>query len=88
MNYYAVLLPMRDKEKSRQFREEHLLFLEKGRREGWIFANGRFTDQSGGLVIYKARELQEVEGYVQQDPYIIHGARNYEIHEWEMVLGE
>lgn len=47
--------------------------------------NGRFTDGAGGLVIYKGQDGEEVEKLVKQDPYIINGARDYELHEWEMV---
>lgn len=38
--------------------------------------------------IYKGQSLEEVEGWVKADPYIIEGARNYEIHEWDIVLAE
>jgi uncharacterized protein len=55
------------------------------RQEGKIFADGRFVDGSGGLVIYQVESLQEVEQIANQDPYILHGARGIEIHEWEMV---
>lgn len=46
--------------------------------------NGRFTDGAGGLVIYKGASLEQVEELVNTDPYIINGARKYEIHEWDM----
>ncbi len=85
---FAVFLPMKDSEKSQKFRPEHLQFLEDKRNEGRLFANGRFVDGAGGLVIYQGRSKEEVEGWVKQDPYIIEGARNYEIHEWEMALGQ
>ncbi|WP_274655122.1 YciI family protein [Paenibacillus humicola] len=84
MKYFAVFLPIIDTEKSRIYRPQHLEFLENKRREGKIFANGRFTDGSGGLVIYKAESSDEVLELVRQDPYVAEGARGYEIHEWEM----
>lgn len=85
MNYYATLLPMLDKEKSDQFRPQHLEYLDKLRKEGKIFANGRFKDGWGGLVIYMADSLEEAEALACADPYVINRARTYEIHEWEMV---
>lgn len=85
MNYYAVFLPMKDEEKSKEFRPEHLAFLEKMRSEKKIVMNGRFTDGSGGLVIYLAKDLEEVTSFVHQDPYIIEGARDHVINEWDMV---
>ncbi|QQK78907.1 hypothetical protein HUG20_02635 [Salicibibacter cibi] len=86
MKYFAVLLPTIDAEKSAEYRSQHLDYLEKMRNDGHIFANGRFTDGSGGLVIYTAQNLEQAVRYVQNDPFVIHKARGYEIHEWDMVL--
>lgn len=88
MKYFAVFLPIMSPEKSQQYRPEHLAFLEKHRNEGRIFANGKFSDGSGGLVIYLAESVEEVLELVRQDPYVVEGARGYEIHEWEVVLGQ
>ncbi|GIO27067.1 YciI family protein [Ornithinibacillus bavariensis] len=84
MKYFAVFLPMKDEEKSKIHRPEHLRFLEKKQQEGHIFAKGPFTDGAGGLVIYKAQNRNAVEVIVKEDPYIQTGARGYEIHEWDM----
>ncbi|HSP23223.1 MAG TPA: YciI family protein [Planococcus sp. (in: firmicutes)] len=88
MKYFAVLLPMADKEKSAQYRPEHLAFLEKMRDEGHVRINGKFTDGSGGLVIYQADSYEQCEEFVKQDPFIMQGARGYEIIEWEAVWNE
>jgi uncharacterized protein YciI len=85
MSYYAVFLPMLDQEKSQKYREEHLAYLDKMRKKGNIFANGRFSDGAGGLVIYMASSFDEVKSFVENDPYVVEEARGYEIHPWEMV---
>jgi uncharacterized protein YciI len=85
MKYFAVFLPLINAEKSQQFRPQHLEYLAKHRDEGRIFANGRFTDGTGGLVIYIAESSDEVVELARQDPYVSSGARGYEIHEWDMV---
>ncbi|GAB3069122.1 YciI family protein [Virgibacillus ainsalahensis] len=84
MKYFAVFSPMKDEEKSKQYRPQHLEYLDEKGKEGHVFAKGRFTDGAGGLVIYKADSYEEVEEIVKQDPYVVSGARGYEIHEWEM----
>lgn len=84
MNYYAVISKMEDAEKNKKFREAHLDYLEKLGKEGKIFAKGRFTDETGGLVIYQAESIDEVKAYVDKDPFIVEGARSYEVHEWAM----
>ncbi|WP_054708268.1 YciI family protein [Bacillus sp. JCM 19041] len=81
-------LPMKDEEKSRVFREDHLQFLAALRKSGDIAFNGRFLDGTGGLVIYKADSYEKVLEMVKKDPYVQTGARSYEVHEWELVVGE
>jgi len=85
MKYFAVFLPMLDEQQSKDYREEHLKFLEDLRNKDIIIMNGRFTDGAGGLVIYKGKDQDEIKALVEQDPYVIYGARSYEMHEWEMV---
>ncbi|MCL6457221.1 MAG: NAD-binding protein [Gorillibacterium sp.] len=86
IKHYAVFLRMLDPEKSVLYREEHLRFLGERRADGMLMANGRFVDGAGGLVIYKATSYEEAEHWVKQDPYIVKGARQYDIHEWDIVL--
>jgi uncharacterized protein YciI len=85
MKYFAAFLPMLDVQKSLEFRQQHLDYLAKRRSEGKIFANGKFVDGAGGLVIYMASSLEEVTEIVKQDPYVMNQARGFEIHEWDLV---
>ena len=75
MKYFAVFLSMKSEALSKQHRPEHLAFLEKQRNAGNILMNGRFTDGSGGLVIYRGEDESEIESLVNEDPYIKLGAR-------------
>lgn len=84
MKYFAALSIMKDETKSQAFRQDHLTFLKQQTEAGKVLMNGRFTDGAGGLVIYQAESLKEVEAIVSRDPYVINGARDAEIHEWDM----
>ena len=84
MKFYAAILMMKDPEKNKTYRPQHLEFLEEKNKEGKIFARGRFADNSGGMVIYKAESLQEAEALAKADPLVITGARSLELHEWDM----
>jgi uncharacterized protein YciI len=86
MKYFAVLLPMKDQELSKQHRQAHLDYLEARRSEGKIFANGRFADGWGGMVIYTTETQEEAIQLAENDPFVVTGARNYELHEWEIVI--
>lgn len=55
------------------------------RNSGKVVANGKFTDDSGGMVIYRVESIEECKMLVKRDPYVTEGARGYEIIEWEAV---
>ena len=86
MKYFAALLRMRDPAKSQSLRPQHLEFLERGEKEGRVFARGKFTDDAGGLIIYRAESFEDAREIAESDPYITSGARSLEIHEWDMKL--
>lgn len=84
MKYFAAIAPMKDKQKSEDMRTAHLAFLEEQTKQGNVLMKGRFVDGAGGLVIYQAESLEEVEQIAAGDPYVTSGARDMEIHEWDM----
>lgn len=84
MSYFAVFLPMKDEEKSKQFRSEHLDYVQEMRDKERIFSFGKLVDGSGGLIIYQGQSLSEVTAWAKADPYVKFGARGCEIHEWDM----
>jgi len=84
MKYYAAFLRMLDVQKSQEYRPQHLDFLVQNEKEGRIFARGRFADGSGGLVIYIAESFEQAQVLAESDPLIVNGARELDIHEWDM----
>lgn len=84
MKYFAVFLPMKDEEKSQQYRSDHLDYLKEMREKGRIFQFGRLVDGAGGLIIYQGYNLEEVTAWAEADPYVKLDARGCEIHEWDM----
>ncbi|MDY0393333.1 YciI family protein [Virgibacillus halophilus] len=87
MKYFAVFLPMKDEEKSAQYRPDHLAFLKEQGEKGHVFVKGRFVDGWGGMVIYQGNDIADITSIVLEDPYVVSGARDFEIHEWEMQEG-
>lgn len=84
MKYFAVILPMKDAEKSKSHRQEHLDYLKEMRDLNRIFIYGRLVDGAGGLIIYQGESLEEVTDWAENDPYVQLGARDLEIHEWDL----
>ena len=87
MKYYAALLHMLDPQKSQELRPQHLAYLDEKRKEGKIFAQGRFMDGAGGLIIYIASSEEEAMQLASGDPFIANQARKLELHEWELIAG-
>jgi uncharacterized protein YciI len=88
MKYFAAILTIGDSSRSQEYRPHHLAFLERGEREGFIFARGRFSDGAGGLIIYRADSLEEAGRLAGQDPYVASGVRRLELHEWDVLLAK
>lgn len=85
MKLFAVFLSMKDQELTQKHRPAHIEFLQKHHKEGNVAAYGRFEDGAGGLVIYRTETYEQTEELVKQDPYVLEGARGYDIHEWNMI---
>ncbi len=86
MKYFAAILKMKDAEKNKQYRQQHVDFLIQQEKEGSIFARGRFTEGAGGLVIYIAASYDEALKIAEADPYVNLGARSLELYEWDMKI--
>ena len=85
MKYFAAILRMVDVEKNKTLRPEHLAFLQEHDSKGRIFARGPFSDGAGGLVIYQAESMEDARTLAENDPYLKGGARELELHPWEMA---
>ena len=88
MKYFAAFLMMKDIEKNTSYRQQHMDFLTENEKEGKIFARGRFSDNSGGMVIYIASSFEEAEKIAKSDPLVTSGARTLDLHEWEMKVAQ
>ena len=85
MPYYAAILHMLDKEKNLEVRPRHIEYLDKLDEKGKIFARGPFSDDSGGLVVYKADSYEEALSLAENDPHVILGSRRLELKEWKVL---
>ena len=84
MKYFAGILKMKDVEKVKQYRPQHVDFLARQQEKGNIFARGKFTDGTGGLIIYIAVSYEEALKLAESDPYVTLGAASLELYEWDV----
>ncbi|RKD21032.1 hypothetical protein BEP19_15235 [Ammoniphilus oxalaticus] len=82
MRYFAAILYMLDESINQKYRPQHLAYLENLEKGGKIHIRGPLAGGAGGLVIYKADSFEEAKEVAENDPYIIHGVRRLELHEW------
>jgi hypothetical protein len=71
---------------------KHLQFMIGLEKRGALFASGPFTPGDGaqigdGMTILRAVSLDEARVFANSDPFVIAGARTYEIREWTVMEG-
>lgn len=79
---FVALLWIQDADKNTELRPAHLSYLHELYGHDKVVAAGRFSDGSGGMVIYEVESMDEVERLVKEDPVVKGGARTYDIKEW------
>lgn len=80
---YAAFLTIIDPEKNAEHRPAHLEYINGLYLEGKVLMAGPFTDERGGLVLYKTDTYREAHELAEQDPVVARGARTLELREWK-----
>lgn len=62
--------------------ERHLAFLDKYYESGNFFCSGRQNPRVGGVILCKAKDKDEVEKIITDDPFYIERIAEYEITEF------
>ncbi len=65
--------------------KEHIEYLE-GIAEDRLFIGGGFEHEKGGMIIYKARDLEEAKYIADHDPIIKSQLYSYKINEWNLAI--
>lgn len=86
MKYFAAIQFILDASKGEPHRQDHFDFLQRGVADGHIFAWGKFIDGAYGLTVFQADTLEEAQRLAESDPYVIHGVRRVEVHEWALKI--
>lgn len=74
-------------EKRRQHRPAHLEKMAALDAEGRVVLAGPLTDQTGSLIVLEAESREDVDRFVQEDPYTVHGVfRRVEVHPFLQVF--
>jgi uncharacterized protein YciI len=71
---------------------KHLQFMISLEKRGALFASGPFTPGGGaqigdGMTILRALSLDEARVFANSDPFVIAGARTFDVREWTVMEG-
>lgn len=71
------------------FRAAHLQLAQQYSSEGKLLLGGAFTDPiDSAAVIFKTDTKEDIEKFVQADPYVQQGiVTEWKIREWTVVVG-
>ncbi len=72
--------------------EKHLQYMIGMEKRGALFASGPFTPGHGasigdGMSVFRAVSLDEAKVFANSDPFVLAGARTYDIREWTIMEG-
>ncbi|MFW5499090.1 MULTISPECIES: YciI family protein [unclassified Maridesulfovibrio] len=62
--------------------EEHIKFLEKHYENGTFIASGRKVPRTGGIILARNIDLEQLEKTINEDPFKREGVAEYEIIEF------
>lgn len=65
--------------------QDHVEYL-KGVAAERYFLGGGFANSQGGMIIFKAKDLEEAKMIAQKYPIIERGLYSVEIYEWNLLI--
>ena len=64
----------------------HKVFVQNLIDKGHEAKTGYWSEKGGGMLLFKANNLDEAKAIVAEDPLIKSGCVDFELHEWRIVL--
>ena len=69
-------------EKIEEFLVEHRIFLDKFYQRGKFLMSGRKEPRTGGIILVNAKDLEELNQIIEQDPFYRQKIANYQVIEF------
>ena len=87
MIYAAICQYTPDSSIIAKARPSHREYLTELQSRDKLMISGPFSDDKGGLLVYEADSVEEVDKMVREDPFAIHGVFvSWEIRPWTVVF--
>ena len=81
--YIIDLMYQKDLSEVEKFLPEHKLYLDKYYALNKFICSGRKNPRNGGIILCKAKNLQEVKSIIKEDPFNRERIADYTITEFE-----
>jgi len=65
--------------------EEHVQYLQTIANERY-FVGGGFNNSKGGMILFKAKDINEAKIIAEKDPLIAKNFYSFELYEWELFI--
>ena len=75
-----------DKKTFDQHISAHIEYIQSLNLCGHQAKTGYWADGGGGMLIFEAKNMQEAQEIVNNDPLIKNNCVTYELHEWKIVV--
>ena len=72
-------------EKISEIVPEHRTYLNEGYENGMLLMSGPKNPKTGGILIARAKDISEIENFLDKDPFHIHDVVEYRITEFTPV---
>lgn len=65
--------------------DDHIKYLKNVAAERY-FIGGGFANRNGGMIAFKAKDLNEAKKIADNDPIMKRNLYTYELNEWDLVI--
>jgi uncharacterized protein len=84
MLLYLVKYTLKGNDKGANLKPDHLDYLKRLYDAGTLLTAGLFIGKVGGYLLLKTESYEEAQTLIEEDPYIVHGVRDFEIESWDV----
>lgn len=83
MKHFVIILQyIKPLDEIDKYLHEHRAYLDKGYTSQLLLASGPQNPRSGGIILAKAKTVEEIKSFCNSDPFNIHGCAEYTIVEF------
>lgn len=84
MNLYLIEGMIRNADAmTEKIMEEHKVYTQKAMDSGMTLMAGLKSDMSGGIFFMRADSLEQVEAYLELEPFRLYGIQDYKITKFD-----